>query len=44
MTFEIVKYNFERGLWTATMVALAVRRGVITREHYKTITNQEFKE
>lgn len=44
MTFEIVKYNFERGLWTAQMVALAVRRGVITREQYKTITNQEFKE
>ena len=31
MTFEKIKYNFEHGFWTETMVKMAVRKGVITQ-------------
>ncbi|WP_333580375.1 XkdX family protein [Duodenibacillus massiliensis] len=42
MTYELVKRNFDRGLWTAQMVRLAVRKGVITKEQFKEITGQEY--
>lgn len=42
MTFEIIKRNFERKLWNAVMVAVAVTKGVITPEQYKEITGQEY--
>lgn len=41
MTFEIIKRNYERGLWTKTMVRLAVGR-VITKEQYKEITGESY--
>ena len=31
MTYEIIKRNFERGLWCAAMVQKAVDKGVITQ-------------
>lgn len=40
MTFEIIKQNFDRGLWTASMVAVAVSRGIITGNQYKEITGK----
>jgi len=40
MTFEIIKQNFDRGLWTAPMVAVAVSKGIITAAQYKTITGK----
>ena len=42
MTYELVKRNFDRGLWTAQMVRLAVRKGVITKEQFKGITGQDY--
>lgn len=42
MTFDIVKRNFDQGLWTAQMVRLAVRKGVITKEQFKEITGQDY--
>lgn len=40
MTFEIIKQNFDRGLWTASMVSIAVSKGVITSAQYEEITGQ----
>lgn len=40
--FEIIKKNYERGLWTKQMVAVAVKKGVITPEQYKKITGEEW--
>lgn len=42
MTFDLVKRNFDRGLWTVQMVRLAVRKGVITKEQFKEITGQDY--
>lgn len=42
MTFEVIKRNFERKLWNAKMVALAVTKGVITPEQYKEITGEVY--
>lgn len=42
MTYDLVKRNFDRGLWTAQMVRLAVRKGVITKEQFKEITGQGY--
>lgn len=38
MNFEIIKHNYERGLWSTAMVRMAVRKGVITKEQYGEIT------
>ena len=43
MNFETIKRNYDRGLWSAAMVKLAVRKGVITREEYTEITGKEYK-
>lgn len=43
MNFEIIKRNYDRGLWTKAMVKMAVRKGVITKEEYKTITGEDYK-
>lgn len=43
MNFELIKRNFERGLWSAAMVAVAVRKGVITPEQYREITGKDYK-
>lgn len=32
MNYETVKNNYLKGLWTATLVKLAVKKGVITQE------------
>ena len=42
MTYDLVKRNFDRGLWTAQMVRLAVRKGVITKEQFKEITGNDY--
>lgn len=42
MSFETIKRNFDLGLWTARMVALAVRKGVISAEQYEAITGEEY--
>ena len=40
MTYEMIKKNFERGLWNEQMVKLAVKKGVITEQQYKEITHK----
>ena len=42
--FEIIKKNYERGLWTKQMVAVAVKKDVITAEQYEEITGEEYAE
>lgn len=42
MNFEIIKKNYERGLWSAAMVKVAVRKGVITPEQYEEITGESY--
>ena len=42
MNYEIIKKNFQRGLWSAAMVKLAVRKGVITKQRYKEITGKTY--
>ena len=42
MNFETIKKNFERGLWSAVMVKMAVRKGVITKEQYQEITGEKY--
>lgn len=44
MTFEIIKKNYDRGLWNKKMVALAVVKGVITDAQYKEITGEDYTE
>ena len=43
MSFEIIKRNFDRGLWTRQMVAMAVRKGIITPEQYQEITGEDYQ-
>ena len=43
MNFEMIKRNFDRGLWNVQMVAVAVAKGVITAEEYKEITGETYK-
>ena len=42
MNYETIKKNYERGLWNAAMVKMAVRKGVITREQYNEITGKDY--
>ena len=42
MNFETIKKNFERGLWTAAMVKMSVKKGIITKEQYTEITGEAY--
>lgn len=42
MNFETIKRNYEKGLWSAVMVKMAVRKGVITKEQYTEITGKAY--
>ena len=42
MNYETIKRNYERGLWNAAMVKMAVRKGVITREQFEEITGEKY--
>ena len=42
MNYELIKKNYERGLWSKAMVKMAVRKGVITKEQYKEITGETY--
>lgn len=44
MTFEIVKKNYDRKLWSKKMVKNAVFKDVITKEQYKEITGEVYEE
>jgi len=43
MSYEIIKRNYERGLWTKAMVKMAVKKGVITPKQYKEITGKDYQ-
>lgn len=42
MNFEAVKRNYNRKLWNKTMVKMAVRKGIITKEQYQQITGEVY--
>ena len=42
MNYDIIKRNFDRKLWSAAMVAAAVRKGVITPEQFQEITGEVY--
>lgn len=42
MSYEIIKHNFDRGLWSIPMVKMAVAKGIITRDEYKNITGEPY--
>lgn len=42
MNFETIKKNYDKGLWTAALVKMAVKKGVITKEQYTEITGKPF--
>jgi uncharacterized XkdX family phage protein len=42
MNYETIKKNFDRGLWSASMVKMAVKKGIITAEQYKEITGKDY--
>lgn len=44
MTFDMIKRNYDRGLWNKQMVKVAVVKGVITGGQYKEITGEEYNE
>ena len=42
MNFQTIKKNYDRGLWSAAMVKMAVRKGIITKEQYTEITGKKY--
>ena len=42
MSFEMIKRNYDRKLWTKAMVAVAVDKGIITPEQYAEITGEPY--
>lgn len=43
MNYEMIKRNYEKGLWNKQMVKVAVKKGVITKEEYEQITDEAYK-
>jgi hypothetical protein len=41
--YEAIKRNYDRGLWTKQMVAVAVRKGIITPDEYEEITGEDYQ-
>lgn len=41
MSYELIKRNYERGLWTAAMVKMCVKKGLITKEQYNEIVGSK---
>lgn len=42
MSYDIIKKNYDRGLWSKQMVKTAVVKNVITAEQYKEITGDDY--
>ena len=42
MNYEMIKRNYDRGLWNKQMVALAVKKGVISAAQYQEITGEAY--
>lgn len=43
VNFEKIKLYYDKGLWNAKMIAMAVVKGVITAEQYKEITGLDYE-
>lgn len=41
MNYELIKKNFDRGLWNEKQVEIAKNKGVITEEQYKEIVSKK---
>lgn len=44
MTFDMIKKNYDRKLWSKQMVAMAVIKGVITPKEYEIIVGEVYPE
>ena len=42
MNFQTIKRNYDRGLWSAAMVKMAVKKGIITKAQYTEITGKAY--
>lgn len=42
MSYETIKRNYDRGLWSKAMVKTAVKKGVITKDEYLNITGEVY--
>ena len=42
MNYDSIKKNYDKGLWTISMVRTAVRKGIITKEQFKEITGKDY--
>lgn len=42
MNFATIKRNYDKGLWSMTMVKMAVKKGIITKEEYQEITGKAY--
>lgn len=42
MTYEMIKRNYDKGLWNKQMVKVAVTKGVITAAQYEEITGEAY--
>ena len=42
MNFDRIKHFYEAGLWSKPMVKVAVKKGIITKDQYKEITNEDY--
>ena len=42
MNYDRIKYYFDAGLWNISMVKMAVRKGIITKEQYTEITGEKY--
>lgn len=43
MNYQTIKKNYDRGLWSAAMVKMAVKKGIITKEQYTEITGKVYQ-
>lgn len=44
MNFETIKRNYDKKLWSLNMVKTALKKGAITKEEFKMITNEDAPE
>ncbi|MEA4920805.1 MAG: XkdX family protein [Clostridiaceae bacterium] len=42
MNYEMIKRNYDRGLWTKAMVRMAVRKGLLTAAQFTEITGEAY--
>ena len=42
MNYQMIKNNYDRGLWSKVAVRIAVTKGIITREQYQEITGEPY--